>query len=316
MATNQLRDLAGRFLLLLLLALTQPLTTQSRGLKATTGTGKSFILEQLEGSEKGQTVKGLHEVKQYLENFGYLNYETSRRFVNDNEFDDLLESAIKTYQSFYHLNVTGNLDSKTVEMMMIPRCGVPDIFNGSSSMHGHHHNHSKHFHTVSRYVFLQGNPKWPAWKTKFTYTFQSSATPVVNLRVQRRACAQAFKTWAAVTKFTFKEVPRGAPADIVIGFHRRAHGDNGPFDGRGGVLAHAAAPPVGKLHIDADEDWSTQPSMQQADLESVVVHELGHVLGLGHTPVPQAIMYANYWFGSVKRNLHQDDIEGIRALYS
>jgi predicted Zn-dependent protease len=52
---------------------------------------------------------------------------------------------------------------------------------------------------------------------------------------------------------------------------------------------------------------------KQFDLESVALHEMGHLLGLGHSTDQNAAMYP-YWAG-VRRNLNQDDVDGIMALY-
>ncbi|XP_057983531.1 metalloendoproteinase 3-MMP-like [Malania oleifera] len=308
--------------LLLLLALIHPLPVQSRGLKATVSRQSFAFLQHLQGCHKGQNVKGLHQLKRYLEHFGYLHYKTNLTHAKDDDFDDYVESAVKTYQSHYHLNVTGNLDHETVKQMMLPRCGNPDIVDGSSSLAGgkrhHHHNHgghSNHFHQVSHYSFFDGNPRWPSSKTHLTYTFRSSA-PVVQLQLLRSVSVRAFQRWTDVSRFTFEEVPQGAPADIEIGFHRRDHGDGHAFDGILGTLAHAFAPTVGMLHYDADENWSTNPTNQQVDLESVAVHEIGHILGLGHSLVTDAIMFAQFKYGATKRELHADDIQGIRALYT
>jgi predicted Zn-dependent protease len=133
----------------------------------------------------------------------------------------------------------------------------------------------------------------------------------------RSVCSKAFQTWAKVSKFTFQEATAGASADIVIEFYSGDHGDRYPFDGPGKTLAHAFYPQDGRLHYDADENWSTDPAMDQTDLESVTVHEIGHLLGLHHsTDHPEAIMYPTIEAGKKKRDLAQDDIDGIHALYS
>ena len=49
------------------------------------------------------------------------------------------------------------------------------------------------------------------------------------------------------------------------------------------------------------------------DLETVALHEEGHFLGLDHSSVQQAVMYAFYQ--EVRRSLHQDDINGVTSLY-
>jgi len=55
--------------------------------------------------------------------------------------------------------------------------------------------------------------------------------------------------------------------------------------------------------------------MDQIDLESVAVHEIGHLLGLDHSSDSNAVMYSKIPPGTVKRDLAQDDIDGIHALY-
>lgn len=64
------------------------------------------FIKHLQGCHKGDNVKGLWELKQYFEKFGYLNYNQFNLPVhaNDDDFDELLESAVKTYQLNYHLN--------------------------------------------------------------------------------------------------------------------------------------------------------------------------------------------------------------------
>jgi hypothetical protein len=54
-----------------------------------------------------------------------------------------------------------------------------------------------------------------------------------------------------------------------------------------------------------------------ADIQNVVTHEVGHVLGLGHTDDETAVMFAESELGDMeKRTLKDDDIEGICAIYS
>ena len=52
----------------------------------------------------------------------------------------------------------------------------------------------------------------------------------------------------------------------------------------------------------------------QGDFQSIALHELGHVLSLGHAP-PPAIMQASIPAGSQRRVLDPDDQNGIRAIY-
>lgn len=51
----------------------------------------------------------------------------------------------------------------------------------------------------------------------------------------------------------------------------------------------------------------------EIDAETVLLHEFGHGLGLGHSDEPNAVMYAYY--SEPRRDLHQDDVNGITDLY-
>lgn len=69
-----------------------------------------------------------------------------------------------------------------------------------------------------------------------------------------------FQAWGSKTCLTFVAAC-GSKADIEVEFVSRAHGDLAPFDGEGGVLAHAQLPfgdnPTGEyIHFDDDEHWT------------------------------------------------------------
>ncbi|MCB9637921.1 MAG: matrixin family metalloprotease [Myxococcales bacterium] len=62
--------------------------------------------------------------------------------------------------------------------------------------------------------------------------------------------------------------------------------------------------------------WSTQPTGQQFDVVGTVTHEIGHLLGLDHTPVTDATMFATASPGLCPcRTLKQDDISGVCTIY-
>jgi len=295
-------------------------------------------LENLRGIKRGQRVRGMIELKSYLKRFGYLN-----NYSHNNHFDESVEIALKEYQVFHHLRATGHMDVETIRKMSLPRCGVPDFVTP--------HDNLKELEILANYSFFQGSPKWEESKRALTYKFVSSAN-VFRMDLVRYAVKNAFQSWSKVSDFTFTEIPFenniysyfNLNPNIVIGFHRRKHGDGHPFDGPGRVLAHTFAPQDGRLHFDADESWSTDPGGQsigsgegvswdwvwvwgqgwrrrlpprsrnrEIDLETVTLHEVGHLLGLGHSNVPGSVMYPSY--EGVRRNLSQDDKDGITALY-
>ncbi|MFT7582240.1 MAG: hypothetical protein ACI9MR_003922 [Myxococcota bacterium] len=51
------------------------------------------------------------------------------------------------------------------------------------------------------------------------------------------------------------------------------------------------------------------------DLQSVILHEVGHFFGMDHSSVGDAVMLANYSTGGARRTLTQDDLDGLCALY-
>jgi hypothetical protein len=67
-----------------------------------------------------------------------------------------------------------------------------------------------------------------------------------------------------------------------------------------------------------DNRWSGpgEPATGTFDIQGVAVHELGHALGLDHTPIGQATMFASVsGRGLPLRTLHADDIAGVEFLY-
>ena len=129
---------------------------------------------------------------------------------------------------------------------------------------------------------------------------------------------QALQQWATLVKIAFTQTAnRTAPRNVDLGFYTGAHGDQFPFDGPGGVLAHTfyPAPPntepiAGDMHMDADESWSSSGS--GTDFYSVALHELGHALGLGHTTNPLDVMYPFYRHNTT---FSPTDISAIQSLY-
>ncbi|TKY69781.1 Metalloendoproteinase 1 [Spatholobus suberectus] len=265
----------------------------------------------------GQNYKGLSNVKNYFHQLGYIPNAPPSSF--DDNFDDTLVSAIQTYQKNYNLNITGKLDHNTLRQIMTPRCGIPDIIKtNTKTSFGSDNTHSL-LHTVPHYTFLDGMPRWPKGTKQLTYAFLPRTRARTTIT---SAIARAFARWTPVVNITFKETTSYRTAKIKIRFARRSHGDGAPFDGPLGVTAHASGPNDAKCHFDADESWVAVGDVTKAkvktaiDLESVAVHEIGHLLGLGHSLDEKAIMYAYLPTLTRKVDLTKDDIQGIQRLYT
>ncbi|MFO0878688.1 MAG: matrixin family metalloprotease [Gemmataceae bacterium] len=141
----------------------------------------------------------------------------------------------------------------------------------------------------------------------------------------RSAVEEALRRWATYAPLRFIEVPDAGPAVSLTNYDAT----NKPMirighramDGAMGSLGYTFYPGLtglsGDVHVDTAEKWALNPS-QGIDLIEVMVHELGHALGLAHPTTSPAIMSARYsasYRGPGTSFLHADDIAGIQALY-
>ncbi|KFP65913.1 Stromelysin-1, partial [Cariama cristata] len=232
---------------------------------------------------------GMQLIQKYLENYyGFKKDEESFIWKSNSA----MIQKIKEMQEFFGLEVTGKLDSGTLDLVQKRRCGFPDVAGFST---------------------FAGEPKWA--KQVLTYRILNY-TPDLRPADVNAAIKKALSVWSSVTPLKFIKKDRG-DADIIISFAARGHNDFIPFDGPGGSIAHAYAPGKdfgGDAHFDEDETWTK--STEGTNLFYVAAHEFGHSLGLFHSKDPNALMYPVYRkFDPSVFPLHQDDINGIQSLY-
>lgn len=114
--------------------------------------------------------------------------------------------------------------------------------------------------------------------------------------------------------------------NVKISFENTVHGDNFEFDGPGGILAHAFYPPIGYIHLDESEnfvvnDFQHHIKEDQYSLFDVLLHEVGHTLGLRHSPpngtLGESIMTPGYIHDlTARREVRAIDVRNVKKMYA
>jgi hypothetical protein len=86
------------------------------------------------------------------------------------------------------------------------------------------------------------------------------------------------------------------------------------FSGLGEISLQGNRITYGYLVLNADTGSAKITNISSLALSIAVAHEIGHMIGLGHSADSAALMYYNL-SSKTKLNLAQDDIDGISYLY-
>jgi hypothetical protein len=189
--------------------------------------------------------------------------------------------------------------------------------------------------------YIQGTPLyWPSTCISFAVQSAGSKTSAIDFDTANDIIEAAFLKWAIVdcggAQPSFSFVNKGA-VDCHKAEYNQESGnanlfmfrdDSWPYMNQLDTLALTTLTyNVESAEIfDADVEINTadatfttvdDPGPEDADLEAVVTHEIGHFLGLAHSEVNAATMRAiGYELGTTGlRTLAGDDIQGICEIY-
>jgi hypothetical protein len=179
---------------------------------------------------------------------------------------------------------------------------------------------------------------WTAFPIRYYVTNRD--VPGVTAPQLQQAVTSAFATWAAVPDVSISSQFAGFTASAplpgdgmtVIGFQTRPDLDrvlgstSFTIDSVSGDVIEA------DVFLNAAFSWSVAQAGEagRQDVESIALHELGHVLGLGHSALgetelfggarrvlgAEAIMFPiAFPSGTVNRALRADDVAGLSDIY-
>lgn len=241
-----------------------------------------------------QTSLDIHYIADYLSQLGYIKNTEEISTINETS----LSPYITLFQEYYNLPNDGTLNNETLNLMKTPRCGNKDLGE------------------------FRARSRWN--KRVLTWNFIRGAEEVIEIT------QQAFHIWQKHSNLKFSHNQYNP--DILISFRWNQHRCiknssffcDKSFDGRGGILGHAYYPyphrSFVEIHIDYEENWyyknDTNLPYDQISLLSVLTHEIGHALGLGHSSLNDSIMFPFYIIDNGRNiDLGVDDINGIQHLY-
>lgn len=121
----------------------------------------------------------------------------------------------------------------------------------------------------------------------------------------REAVVEAAAAWSQAGSVRFTPAEDGA--DVHFSFASGSHGSCAPFGSGAGVAHTGPVQPGTFVHFDADTDWSAPGS-----LELSALHEVGHLLGLGHTEAPASLMHPDPTLGAA---IGEHEQAALASLY-
>lgn len=271
---------------------------------------------------RGESVRA---VQDYLSAFGYFpNPDLSREYPSWRPvvltqptlsvYDTATVEAVEQLQLRAGLDVTGRVDQATRVLMQTPRCGVPD--QGDSP-------------DVEKFSLAARWTRGVTVSWKMGSGAAAGTTVPFSATALHDAAAAAFNAWEAQSSIHFAEDTNPAhSANITIQWAPPASFNPGT------ALGSSPNPPSNlTVLVNNSYKWSSDTTFAgtvanpEFDLQGLLLHELGHAIGLNHSSIGNANVDPAYNAGidaimnsgqppeRIVRQLTQDDRVGISAQY-
>jgi len=178
--------------------------------------------------------------------------------------------------------------------------------------------------------YVYNKLKWPVNRIEYKVNVNSTRTGNANGTVGDflTAMTNAATTWSMVGDADFTFDYGGPSTSTEIGYNNANEVlfiNKGITDVNGNPqpLAVARVYYIGEIIVETDIwindafawDATGSPGGQEPDLESVVLHEFGHWLSLGHDSDATSVMVPQITLGTLKRVLGDNDRRGIVFIY-
>lgn len=263
-------------------------------------------VRDLSVGSRGADVEALHA---YLRRYGYLpsssfqhDYPELSPLVDvgparDDVFDSQTKLAVEFLQHNMGLSNTSIVDEATRENLATPRCGVPDAVPRTDDaekfgyMGCRQHDHHVTWRIVNEQIDVSSNAD-------------------VNLTQTKEAIKRAFATLSAETELTTSLGGSGDAVDVELRWVETSQ--TWLANTTGGCNSKVVA-------INSAKRWAapltgSTPS-DRFDFESVILHEIGHAIGISHSAASGAVMRPSISAGVQRRVLTADDAVALSGKY-